>query len=937
MNVRGRVRWLLAPAVVAVTVAGPLTTQAGQVDLPGSQGTDTALALTESALTVPGRGRFGNLQVTLNQTANLNNQAISITWTGGDPTTNPTRIDENFLQIMQCWGDDDGTVPENPGPPPEQCVQGATTGTPNASSVGLPSAHTTQRMISFGNWENYDPTIGYVESSTTKVWLPFHAVDGTVVNTPENPDYEPSEAGSQFWQNTFFNRITTNEIAGGITRPDGTGAELFQTLTGVQSSGLGCGQRSEPVGDGTKKIPQCWIVIVPRGTSVEENVGTPFSIRAETKPVSTSPVAPAAWANRIAVPISFNPVDSPCSFGQTERRISGNDLATTAVASWQPVLCSSGELPPFSYSPVADSSARQLVSNPTAGAPGMVVLSRQVRPDLVDPANPVLYAPLTASAIAIGFNVERTYLSLTPDVLAVAEPLRGTRVAQINLTPRLVAKLLTQSYRLQLAIGQQVLDADWLDVNPDTLAQDPDFVQFNPEFEILNAQYGREFSGLQVPVGNSDAAQQVWEWILADPEARTWLDGVADPWGMRVNPVYSTSASVNPSGFPFGDPAPNSFPKSDPTCFQGADLFGITPPLLCGTDWMPYARSFAETALRTRTAYDGARVAQNPAPLGVTDVWKTVEPQFNGRRSILSITDTASAARYGVQTARLSRAGDNGANRQFVAPTADGISTAIEAMETGVVPQVLQADPAGLPAGAYPLAAVTYAAIAPVGLDAAARDEYAAFIAYATSSGQDPGTSLGQLPVGYVPLPADLREQAASVVVSTLDPAALVTPTTTTTTSTTTSTTTAPTVPTSTSVSQVASSTAEPLPGPVLSPSSGGNNSGSSGGGSGGGGGGASNVTTSTSVTTTAPTEGTVVETTVPTPSTEPTTTEIAVGPTATTSTTTTTTLPQLTPSTAAGPIRWAVPSVAGLGLLSALGALEITKRPRRAVKAGGL
>ena len=28
-----------------------------------------------------------------------------------------------------------------------------------------------------------------------------------------------------------------------------------------------------------------------------------------------------------------------------------------------------------------------------------------------------------------------------------------------------------------------------------------------------------------LPDGNSDAAQQVWEWILADPEAKAWLDG----------------------------------------------------------------------------------------------------------------------------------------------------------------------------------------------------------------------------------------------------------------------------------------------------------------------------------------------------------------------------------------------------------------------------
>lgn len=932
MNLRRSFRWILATTVFAITVVGPLTTEADQIDLPGSQGTDTAIPLTESASTVPGRGRFGNLQVTVNQTANLNNQAVSITWTGGDPTTNPTRLDGNFLQIMQCWGDDDGAVPQNPGPPPEQCLQGATTGAPNPSRTGLPYAHTTQRMISFGGWENFDPSIGYVEPPTTKVWMPFRAVDGTVVNTPENPEYEPSEAGSQFWLNPYFNRITTNEIAGAVTRPDGTGAELFQTLTGVQSAGVGCGQRTQLQADGSKKVPQCWIVIVPRGTSVEENVGTPYSIRAETQPVATSPLAPVAWANRIAIPISFNPVDSPCSIADVERRIAGNDLATTAVASWQPVLCASGDLPPYSYAPVPDATARQLVANPVAGAPGMAVVSRPIAPELVNPDNPVLYAPMTASGIVIGFNVERTFLSLPQDVLALAEPVRGTRVEEINLTPRLVAKLLTQSYQFQLAIGQSLPDADWLVLNSPTLAQDPDFIQFNPEYEILTTQNGREFSGLQLPVGNSDAAQQVWEWVLADPEARTWLDGVADPWGMRVNPVYSTNAAVNPSGFPFGDPAPSSFPKADPYCYQGDDLFGITPPLLCGTDWMPYARSFAETAIRTRTAYDAARIAQNSFPLSATDVWKTVEPQPNGRRSILSVTDTASASRYGVQMARLSRAGDNGADREFVAPTTDSISTAVSAMKPGAVAQVLDANPTAMPAGAYPLAAVTYAAIAPVGLDELARIEYAAFISYATANGQNPGSSLGQLPVGYVPLPAALREQAGSVVASILDPSALVAPPATTT-----------TVPqstssTSTTLAPVASSTTAPVPGPVFSPPVGGGSG--SGGGSSGGGSGATNIASTTSTTTTTATTSTttpapastVVEPTVPPASSIPSSQPAVAAPA-----TTTTTLPELTPRTETGRIRWAVPSLAGVGLISALGALEITKRPRRAAKAGAL
>ena len=66
----------------------------------------------------------------------------------------------------------------------------------------------------------------------------------------------------------------------------------------------------------------------------------------------------------------------------------------------------------------------------------------------------------------------------------------------------------------------------------------------------------------------------LWNWVLADPEAHAWLNGQPDQWGMKVNPIYSTNPSVNPSGVAFGTPVPESFPKSDPYCQNTGDTFG---------------------------------------------------------------------------------------------------------------------------------------------------------------------------------------------------------------------------------------------------------------------------------------------------------------------------------------------------------------------------
>ena len=258
-------------------------------------------------------------------------------------------------------------------------------------------------------------------------------------------------------------------------------------------------------------MPKCWLVVVPRGTPAVENVGTPFAQNADEFGVATSALSAAAWANRISIPLEFNPVDSPCEIGADERRITGTELALRAVANWQPSLCLTGGLPPYSFAPASDATARQQLVSGAFGSPKMVAISRPISPDQIDPANPVVYSPLAISGLAIGFNVERIPL---PNAGAAFDDVRGQRIARLNLTPRLVAKLLTQSYRAAVTYVSKAPTYTWLPGNPLDLALDPDFVQFNPEFSELAVSDPRTFSSLVLPAGNSDAAQQIWQWIL---------------------------------------------------------------------------------------------------------------------------------------------------------------------------------------------------------------------------------------------------------------------------------------------------------------------------------------------------------------------------------------------------------------------------------------
>jgi hypothetical protein len=760
MRIRTHAKNVVFAIGAAVLLVALMPQQSSANSVIGSAGTDTRIPDTDSAVTVSGSGPFSTMQVKVNQTRQLVNQAVSISWTGATPTLQgPGRFGGNFLQIFQCWGEDDGSNQANPGPPPSQCATGAASGVYGGLPSGvLPGGFSASRLISRTTWPNFSPQDGYVDSQTSNVWMPFKAVDGTEIGRHIDPSFNPSIVGGNFWLNPFFSASTTNEIAAGQTLADGTGSEIFQTVTGLENSGLGCGQRVEPQQNGSLKVPKCWIVVVPRSTAQIENVGTPYEQDARSFGVFTSPLSPSAWSNRIAIPLEFVAVDSQCSISQNERRIVGNELLVAAITKWQPKLCSGGSLPPFVYATVPDAGARQQIVDPVEGSAGLSVVQRPLESGEEDPLKPTVYAPLSISGLAIAFNFERIPKLDAPQD---EQTLAGVRVANINLTPRTVAKLLTQSYVAQVQIYENPGYA-WQTGNPNNLATDPDFLNFNPEFALLQVGDQRTFSGLQLPSRNSDAARQIWEWILADPEAKRWLDGQPDEWGMKVNPVYATTASANSSGLPFADSTPESLPKADPFCHQSPAIdTGVIPNTLCGPDWMPYSQSLTDVARVLRVADDGARIVKDVFALSTDQVWKRAQPQYLGRRAMIGVTDTPSALIYGLQVARLSRAGDNAASRQFISPTSEALVKAVASMTTPTNPAVREPDQTKMSEGSYPLSAINYGVIRPLGLPQAERNDYASFIDYAAGAGQSQGYDIGQLPIGYAPMPQTLRQQAS--------------------------------------------------------------------------------------------------------------------------------------------------------------------------------
>lgn len=771
--IRG-VRAALAIVGSSLILAALTPTMSGAVSgsVPGSQGINPSPKPTDSAVTVTGRGSFKGLSVTVNQTRDLVNQPISVTWSGGTGTTSfggqPFNgvFDANFMAVFQCWGDastSDPLTAVNPGPQPQQCeVGGAAVNASRAYPTGGNQTSATPsatRILAFPgdpNYAKYQAAGGVPDPSQGNVLFePFRAVDGTVVNVSENVN-AVSDPNQSFWLNPYFSYNDTNEIDYGRTYPDGTGNQLFVTDTGLEAPGLGCGQKIQPLPDGSTKSPQCWLVVVPQAS------------------ISSSPLTPDAWANRIAIPLSFQAVDSPCTFGKSERRLDGSELAAGAISSWQPTLCTQPGTIPFSYTPLGDSLARAQLSSATATGAQMAVLTDPIPSSSIDPSNPAVYAPITLSSLVIAFNIERVpTLDQSGNPNAQEAPLFTTRVGTIRLTPRLVAKLLTESYTAELRglTSSAAQSYPWTAHNAGYLFTDPDFQQFNPEFSLLQSAFGTNAAQLVTEFGSADSTAALWQWIVADPEASAWLAGIPDPWGMVVNPIYSTTTYVNTSGTAFSLQGLDSFPKSSPYCAPppGLVIAGAQVSPACILNWSPYSLSMREAAHDTQTTNTGSKTTTNPQAATADQYYASDGAQTSGFKVVMSLTDSASAARYGLQTADLSQAADDGPSRQFISPDASGVLAGEKSMTPSAgLPTLLVPNPATTTPGAYPLSLLTYATTFPQSLDSSARKDFARFVTYAVGPGQVQGTAFGQLPPGYVPLPFNLRQVAVNVAKSVL-------------------------------------------------------------------------------------------------------------------------------------------------------------------------
>jgi hypothetical protein len=700
---------------------------------------------------------FKNLKVTVSQTQDISHQGITVSWTGGEPTISLTSPAANFLEFMECYGDADT------GPDPDDCEWGSPGVMPSVPNATIDTRYgdlcTTGAVASLtdppgsedgsGAADGCDPQepttaspthIAPCTSDCSSGPPQTYTVPFVPVSDPGAPAYDTDDLSQ------WFDSTNSNELPLGTTGADGTGEAQFETLTGTEAPGLGCGA---PESDGSPR--GCWLVIVPRG-QYEPNGYQIHGFLGNGAYIVSSPLSASNWAQRIQVHLDFAPTQVFCPIGAQETETVGTAMVTRAVNSWQLALNQQAQCKTiYGFSAVPEAtSTQQLASSPGGTTAGLAFTTIPIGSEATRDTGggtgtvtlpKILYAPVAISAVAIGFNINNAAGQYNPAV---------------KLSPQVLARALTQVYRSDLPDYYHYVTGHdgpaWSQANPLNISYDPQFQQLNPQ--IATSATSAPLAPL-LTEDHSELNQQVWQWIQADPSADTWLDGTAAD-GVTPDPDY-TKLKLGKA------PAIDSFPRAYTGCLDLGTDPGPPPKeeSKCSLDLLPYVNNYDSAASTVLGAVDpatGEWDATARAPDGSGGWWDAIGREPLGDIFMWGISDTADLDAYGLTPADLC----NNAGSSCIAPTTASVTAALNSAtkdSTGL----LEVNPAKPGAGGYPLVDVTYAAVA-VKQKPALLNAYANLIAFAAGQGQTTGVAPGDLPPGYLPLTAQLKSQSQAVV-----------------------------------------------------------------------------------------------------------------------------------------------------------------------------
>jgi hypothetical protein len=744
-----------------------------------------------------------NFTVTVDRDTDLRgNQQLLVNWTGAHPTggivgdessSKAAGFEEYPVVLMECRGVDSSLAPAAQQLSPETCWTQTTSERYNEDNNSAFPAWRLDRYATAadtaqnaGAPDPLNPACS-VDKPDAARWVPFVADDGTVYN----PGYISGGAGCSSLApeaSDVENAGSPGNTTYAVTDPDGNGAAKFVVWTANENASLGC----------TDTVP-CALVVIPiMGISCAAPAAVGQSAKDDTacrspglyppgQPANTATSDPTVtgdlwwsasnWRNRVTVPLTFAESSDVCSVVSHSNPVLmyGSPPMAEATEQWAPYFCTdptkftfrhvqtgepsaknllglgleTGATSSTSASPSASTSALSSPSPTASDSNATATASNGVEAALESDAppdgflSPTVQAPVALTGFAISYIIDDS---------------SGHEYTNLKLTPRLLAKLMTESYP---DISPVYNSYTALSNNPVNITRDPEFIALNPGIPQLSDGHDAAAT-LYSLSSNADTMFALTSYINADPEARAWLNGTPDPWGMVVNPNYR-GISLPVESWPLLDSFIASFGHAgNNDCIDDAPVPYLplvaspTSTLSAIAQALQYASPLSQTTCVLGGGSEGS--------LG--NKLTTSGRQIPGTRFMVGLTSLGDAAYYSLDTAALQTyqvAPDptarftSSVGRLFASPTDDSLIAAAklaspdEATGTWPIPYgAMRDNPSD--AAAYPGTMFVYLAVPSMGLPTADAADFASFVRFAATTGQSPGFGNGQLPPGYAPM-----------------------------------------------------------------------------------------------------------------------------------------------------------------------------------------
>jgi hypothetical protein len=392
-------------------------------------------------------------------------------------------------------------------------------------------------------------------------------------------------------------------------------------------------------------------------------------------------------------------------------------MLVRAMTSWQTALCSEASPVVIRYD---GTQGEPLAREDFTSSPPTTDVALTTLPvsGTGGSTRPFTYAPVAITAESVAFYVDNAN--------------NGKQDSHLKLDPRLVLKLLTQSFNFANdGCGNgpppkgRTCD-NGVDNDPTTIFTDPEFRRLNPHFPPVSAAYPYEIPS--VLSGESDMTEELTKWIASNKAAKAFAAGSFDPWGAHINSWYlgMTLPSNSLNSFDPFPPIQRQYVPIFPLSAVAQDQVNNQSP---GTQWTPEA--------------NGSYAALNP--------------EIPGTRSLFAILDQPDADAYLMPVASL----ENPAGG-YVTPTNASMTAALGDMTTaknGITQQFNFNNTSKKFRDAYPLTMVVYAMVPTGGISKRAAAKIAEWLDYVAGPGQNPGYGPGELPPGYLPLTATMRAE----------------------------------------------------------------------------------------------------------------------------------------------------------------------------------